>query len=1783
MLLLHMKLISAMPAEKALKRGIDIQEAQCKELLTKVQKTLDERTPKEGDVRKHQGHLEYALRNLTDAYKQLQDHYYAREDVSKEDLDAHYTQQRDGILPLEDMLREVKLRAKPRESSSRNWWPFKLETFTGEIGKFRSFMDNFEATIDKRTDLHEVDKLNILKGHLKGDPYILVNTFEATAKNYRSVKEILQSRYGNQLRYELNLAKELTDLKPPSHHLKELNRFHSIYEATLRSMENAGCDLKACEWLFIRILKSKIREETWSSLNNLCDMESCDLAQFRKNYQQMLTRMESMPKDAKVQSTTTASKEEKENIKSYSGKHKTAPQKQKGYWHREDVGNYHISSKDDSPKSVKKKKTVDASPNSTSTQEGRCMLCSGNHHYYYCSTYATFEERQRRTVQLKRCVLCFKKHDTSGCTMNLQVCGRCKQGKHHALFCQGASSSTHAEDNPQVAPVILHVDAGRNLNNGAVPTAQAIVSGPGGPVSTRVFFDFGAQRTFVSANLIKQLTITPTEVVEMTIDGFTGPWPKQDYEVVTLNVSIGDKSEKINAIVVERLPGGIRTKGLKETLGHLKGKGLKMADPNLTKDVVPDLGILLGTDSAFTFFKGATTIDNINLFETTGGYAIAGPLPSEFCQPEISVTSVMVANVNIKMNPVLNNPTVSEVEKYIPQLWELESIGIQKESYTPEEATAYGAYSKSVLYQDNQYWVKLPWKVDKGYLPTNFHLAKQRLQSTLNKLEKNPKHLELYEGIIKEQEEKGFTERVKGAQVTQSTHYLPHLAVIKNSKTTPIRIVFDCSAKQDRKSNSLNDCLYSGPSLTEKLGKVLVKFRTNPFAFAADISKAFLRVGLQEEDRDFTRFLWPEDPNDPKSRLVTYRFRSVLFGATSSPFLLQATLTHHLDKSENCYAEQIKESLYVDNLQGTVLSEKELLDFYGSANQTMAEANMPLQSWCTNSVRLQEVMNIEQDEDQKLLGIKWNVKRDELNIVEPEFDSGPLTKRKLLSSLSRVFDPLGLLSPLTISARVLMQETWKHQLDWDSILPGTIQEQWETIAKGLKGLSQISFPRETCHEGKIYDLHVFCDASPKAYGAVAYVTDGVQVPQIIMAKAKVAPVKTKTLPQLELTALYVGVKLQQYVRDTMIKIQFKEVLLWSDSEVALWQVKNNNSKKIYVRNRVAAINEIGPHCILQHVKTEHNPADLLTRGMSVKKLKEANHWFHGPSWLNSREDWPAQKMTTSTQCSIVAAQASEEHIPLFDGSEYSRSQKLFRATELVFKFINNCKKEDFISVTPINYWLKIVQGTEFSEELKFLKGRHRKAPELVRKLGLFLEDGIIRCKGRINNSELSYSAKFPVLLPKKHWFTRLLIEDAHRRAIHGGVQDTLCKMREQFWVPQGRQSVKTVLSKCYICKRLEGPSCDYPSPPPLPSFRVDKGTPFLTTGVDYTGALNITDPVTGDTRKVYVVLFTCANTRAVHLELALDLTAETFLNVFRRFVARRSCPQLMISDNGKYFKLSASLLQQIIEDARVKKELEERGCTWKFIPPRSPWQGGFYERLIGVTKSCLKKTLFRKKVSIEDLYTLVAEVENRVNNRPLTYVSDDINELEALTPSHLIYGRRLKSLPSVTRPVEDDPGFLEHQNLNERYQKLSHIINKWQDTWKKDYLVSIREKFYGVAPSRKLNRTLKDGDVVVVQGLGPRAEWPLGRVEETYPDEKGAVRLVKLRMKTGTALRTVDKLFPLECEVDQETASADNDDSEDDDSEDFPEQSEEGGRPSRRAAVRFRNRLRNMINSGELA
>ena len=322
--------------------------------------------------------------------------------------------------------------------------------------------------------------------------------------------------------------------------------------------------------------------------------------------------------------------------------------------------------------------------------------------------------------------------------------------------------------------------------------------------------------------------------------------------------------------------------------------------------------------------------------------------------------------------------------------------------------------------------------------------------------------------------------------------------------------------------------------------------------------------------------------------------------------------------------------------------------------------------------------------------------------------------------------------------------------------------------------------------------------------------------------------------------------------------------------------------------------------------------------------------------------------------------------------------------------------------------------------------------------------------------------------------------------------------------------------------------------------------------------------------------------QAVHLELATDLSAATFLNAFRRFVARRSCPRLIISDNATNFKLGSELLQQVMESELVQEELFHRGCEWKFIPPRAPWFGGFYERLIGVVKGCLRKVLFKRQIDLDDLRTLITEIECRVNNRPLTYVMTNLDEPEALTPSHLLYGYRLNSLPAVTTaPYEIDPSYMDADKLNTKYHNLSKLINKWQDSWKNQYLTSLLERNVSSKSISKTGPIIKKGDVVSIYTDKSRESWPLGLVTECYADKSGTVRTVKLVTKQGTTIRTINKLYPLEStsgwapeEFNITPGNSSLHQQEEDTSV--------GSRPQRRAAREFLSNLGRLITRGDV-
>ncbi|XP_071132987.1 uncharacterized protein [Mytilus edulis] len=415
-------------------------------------------------------------------------------------------------------------------------------------------------------------------------------------------------------------------------------------------------------------------------------------------------------------------------------------------------------------------------------------------------------------------------------------------------------------------------------------------------------------------------------------------------------------------------------------------------------------------------------------------------------------------------------------------------------------------------------------------------------------------------------------------------------------------------------------------------------------------------------------------------------------------------------------------------------------------------------------------------------------------------------------------------------------------------------------------------------------------------------------------------------------AAVIGARLS---KDVIENLGVKRAVFWSDSQIVLHWLTSSKSLNKFVKNRVSEIKELSETHEWKYVPTEMNPADLQTRGLTASQFEDSTLWMNGPQWLTDECKWPTwtRHVEISTQLSNITGpktHRSDDKVPsdpqrisqIIDMNRYSDLNKLLTVTGYIF-----VKELEHISLNP-----KV------------------KSLPLVQQLRLYLdENGIIRCKGRIQNSSIDENAKFPILLPKNHKLTDFVIMDAHLRNLQTGVGQTITHIRQSYWIPAIRQCVNSVLRKCIQCQKIIGKPYNSPEPPPLPKDRVKDTIPFCTTGIDFAGPLHIKDTST-QPRKVYICLFTCACIRAIHLELVPDFSLNTFILAFRRFISRKGTPQIIYSDNAPTFVAASNALQSQLN----------LHINLKFIPKGAPWYGGWWERLIGLTK--IEK--FIKEVSV---------------------------------------------------------------------------------------------------------------------------------------------------------------------------------------------------------------------------
>ena len=516
--------------------------------------------------------------------------------------------------------------------------------------------------------------------------------------------------------------------------------------------------------------------------------------------------------------------------------------------------------------------------------------------------------------------------------------------------------------------------------------------------------------------------------------------------------------------------------------------------------------------------------------------------------------------------------------------------------------------------------------------------------------------------------------------------------------------------------------------------------------------------------------------------------------------------------------------------------------------------------------------------------------------------------------------------------------------------------------------------------------------------------------------------------------------------------------------------------------------------------------------------------------------WPAQKAQVVSP--MLAMEITTEAAParlgtarLLNEERFSDWMTLLRVTELSLDFLRKCRSSLRLPTARV-YWCKQVQSEHFPLIRSLLSGKESKPKtdpslKMINDLNLYMDsEGLIRSRGRINNI-ISYGQD-PILLSGHAHAVKLYIRHVHENSLHAGVSQTIAALRRQVWIPKIRPVVKNVVSACYTCKRLTGPMLIQPGPPDLPKERVTFTRPFLNVGVDYSGAIHIKD---GDddnvTRKIYICLFTCMASRAVHLEVAYDNSAHCFLLLFRRFVSRWGLPASVTSDNAANFHNVADFLTSYAEDPEVIDYFTQNNLRWHFIHPRSPWEGGFYERLIGVVKNCLRLSMYRQSFTYDEMVTMLQEVMARVNNRPLTYIGNSIEDLEPLTPNHLLVGHPIDVLPPLTEEEEDDPSFEEgRQPLVAAFRHRSGCVRKFVRVWEQQYLRALRARHYNRANAQNVG--VKVGDVVLVETDNERSKWPLGRVTNLNEDGEGIVRSAVVFIRGHLRTFTLNKLVLLE-------------------------------------------------------
>ncbi|XP_037942526.1 uncharacterized protein LOC119675399 [Teleopsis dalmanni] len=849
-----------------------------------------------------------------------------------------------------------------------------------------------------------------------------------------------------------------------------------------------------------------------------------------------------------------------------------------------------------------------------------CKLCNVDRHpLYHCRKFLQFSPSQRldwvKNQQL--CFNCFR-NDHVVNKFSSRSCTKCNK-KHNTLLQLEVNNQTKQNIQPSSSGYNTAVTtATANTSTGyrdyvLLPTARVKITASNGNTSeVRALLDSGSQVNIVSEGLVKRLNISKTKSL-LCIEGI-GKVQKNSTQRVNIKLqSLNSRfTTEVKAFVLPNIVPPQPSCSYDISKWKVPNS-IQLADPTFFQQGKID--ILLGAEFYFSLLKKGklTLAPGLPVLQnSTLGWIVSGKVASN-----TDTSNVLCAVFGGGAEVVDNN---SSLENAIERLWRMDDVNTTERTLSKEEKLCESHFVQNVhTNKEGRFVVRLPFLENSLTLGESQETAWRRFISLERRLRKNDVLRKQYVQFMEEYDRVGHMTEVNLNPMLTPRYFIPHHCILKpDSTTTKLRVVFDASA-ETTSGHSLNDLMYNGPTVQSELFSILLRFRRPRFVFTTDIEKMYLQVLINPEDRRYQLIIWRSSLNSTNHY---YQLNTITYGTRAASYLATRCLQKIALENKVNYplgAQILCDNFYVDDGLGGSDSLITAIEAQRQLIHILKKHQFYLRKWSANHPQL--LKNISQDhqvvnldftndnnESIKTLGLFWLPKADLFGIkVKME---GIITKRVVSSDLARLFDPLGLLAPLKLS--------------WDEPLPTDLRITWSTFRKNLSTLENLQVPRHI-FRGEVpssTQLHIFADASEKAFGAAAYVRailkDGRIIVRLLCAKSRVAPLKKQTLPRLELSAAVLAAELSVRVKSDLQE-KDQPVFLWTDSEIVLsWINSQSSSFQTFVANRVARIQTLTLSEQWRHVRSKDNPADVLSIGLPARALSICVLWFQGPFFLHER-------------------------------------------------------------------------------------------------------------------------------------------------------------------------------------------------------------------------------------------------------------------------------------------------------------------------------------------------------------------------------------------------------------------------------------------------------------------------------------------------------------------------------------------------------------------------------------